>query len=72
MGTGVTLALLHTSKTKKAPKGAFGASQSKTVRVLLSRAPKDQVPLAMQVLTSVFGMGTGVTLALLRTDLDCE
>ena len=26
----------------------------------------------MQVLTSVFGMGTGVTLALLRTDLGCE
>ena len=60
-------------QNKKGPlSGALKASQPKPVRVLLSRAPKNRVPLAMQVLTSVFGMGTGVTLALLRTDLGCE
>lgn len=44
-----------------APEGALSA---KSGGVLLSQGVYPQVPSALAVLTSVFGMGTGVTLPL--------
>ena len=48
----------------KMPDAPEGASSEKSGGVLLSQGVYPQVPLALAVLTSVFGMGTGVTLPL--------
>ena len=50
---------------KAAPKGCF----RKTGSVLLSRAVTRQVSSALKSLTTVFGMGTGVTSPLLPPDI---
>src|SRR5262245_26766832 len=54
-----------TDKNKRAPHGfSCGARRAKSGGVLLSQGVNPQVPSALTGLTSVFGMGTGVTLSL--------
>ena len=56
--------------TTNAPEGAFVLEKSGGV--LLSQGVYPQVPSALAVLTSVFGMGTGVTLSLWPPKSSCQ
>ena len=46
--------------------------ERKTGGVLLSQGISTQVPSALRGLTSVFGMGTGVTLSLWPPEISCQ
>ena len=48
------------------------SSFEKTGGVLLSQGISTQVPSALRGLTSVFGMGTGVTLSLWPPEISCQ
>ena len=48
------------------------SSFEKTGGVLLSQGISPQVPSALRGLTSVFGMGTGVTLSLWPPEISCQ
>ena len=64
MGTGVTSMLLSLDKNDQ----YFVLVIKQTGNVLLSQAVARQVSSALWSLTSVFGMGTGVTSMLLSPD----
>ena len=64
MGTGVTSMLLSLDKNDQ----HFVLVIKQTGNVLLSQAVARQVSSALWSLTSVFGMGTGVTSMLLSPD----
>ena len=65
MGTGVSFVLLPPDMSKRTSTSCTG---SLTGNVLLSQAVARQVSSALQSLTSVFGMGTGVSSVLLSPD----
>src|SRR3954451_5814139 len=59
-------------KTTKAPRRSRGAFCDEFGGDLLSQGVYPQVPSALTVLTSVFGMGTGVTLSLWPPEICCQ
>ncbi len=60
-------------KTTRAPRtGPWRSRANKSGSVLLSQGISPQVPSALRGLTSVFGMGTGVTLSLWPPETGCQ
>jgi hypothetical protein len=57
---------------ERRPRGAALIRAERTGGVLLSQGVSPQVPSALTGLTSVFGMGTGVTLSLWPPEISCQ
>jgi hypothetical protein len=71
-GALTSLGMLRPEKPKSAGHHDQRSSLRETGGVLLSQGFSPQVPSALTGLTSVFGMGTGVTLSLWPPEISCQ